>query len=464
LVVCEEGEDLSQVIAANYAFSLRAGLYTVPEVNRHISEQILEHFYDLYDQQIDSPAAILEELKKTLRHMCGSLPIPDGGSVTFITGQLPYGFGFPEAPSTHLFKYPDLGISIINGFSREQRNGDGVGVAVLVDPDTTTATEIEVAAERLSERGVFVRGYTGRGATVRAVTEAIELFPYDFLIIATHCGDASGYRWTYEFVDSEKIPRKLVVDIAVGVAHTDRKDIFNVMQFMRFHSLDGVDWNDPKKSEKLHVGTTMVDFEKALKSGLEPVERETIPRVVRSAALSMCDHNYIAVPRSLANEGTPIILNNACSSWHRLAETFTFSNARAYIGTLFMVTSAEAQEVAVRLLGKHFGKFLPTAVWAAQRDVYGDGPRRPYVITGVYPQRLRVTDQDVPQMIIQSMSKALSVWRRHLTKTNKDRDHNKWTALTEMVAYYERELLHFRARYGSTRQDRAEGPQARRNS
>ena len=41
----------------------------------------------------------------------------------------------------------------------------------------------------------------------------------------------------------------------------------------------------------------------------------------------------------------PIILNNACSSWHRLAGDFIFGQARLYIGTLFEVMDAQTGEL-----------------------------------------------------------------------------------------------------------------------
>lgn len=64
--------------------------------------------------------------------------------------------------------------------------------------------------------------------------------------------------------------------------------------------------------------------------------------------MMMADGNYIVMPRSLADEGTPIIINNACLSWHRLAGTFTFANARAYIGTLFPGNRPIAAALRVR--------------------------------------------------------------------------------------------------------------------
>jgi hypothetical protein len=221
LVVCEDGDELAQVIAANYAFSLGAGLHLIPAIDDPAAEDILERFYSVMDQQRMSPSEALGELKELLRTRCGAIVIPAGGSLTFVTHRLPYGFAFPEVPSTHLFSYPDLGIAILNGMVAEQPGARGVGVAVLVDPGITKAPDIEAAVKLLPQRGMMVRAYEAERANVRAITDMVELFPYDLLLIATHCGDASGYRWTYEFTDSEGIDRTFVVDIAVGFGATD---------------------------------------------------------------------------------------------------------------------------------------------------------------------------------------------------------------------------------------------------
>jgi hypothetical protein len=114
--------------------------------------------------------------------------------------------------------------------------------------------------------------------------------------------------------------------------------------------------------------------------------------------MKMFDNNLIALPRTLAAETTPIIINNACVSWHRLAGDFMFRGARAYVGTLVPVLPFEAQDIVTRVLGKHFGKPLARAFWAAQRESYGEnGIRRPYVVTGAYSQTLRGKIVDVPR-------------------------------------------------------------------
>jgi hypothetical protein len=445
LVVCEQGEPLAEVIAANYAYALRAGLCLIPEISRKLADDLLESFYSLYDDCSVSPTEALERLRTRFLSLTGALPVPRGGSVTFITGGLPLGISIPQVPSTHLFKYPDLGIAMINGLAAEQPDSSGIGFVALVDPETTEAEEIAAAERLLPPRGAFVRTYSGPAANVREVTHLMELLPYDLMIVATHCGDVSGFRWTYEFKDSEGIDRVLVVDIAIGFGRTDEEEMFSVTQFIRFISLDGIDWHDPQKDEKLYVGRAIIDFIEGTRpeSGtLQPVKKETVPRVVGSSALKLYDHNLIALPKPVADEGTPIIINNACASWHRLAANFIFAGARAYVGTLYPVTTSEAREVIVKLLDKHAGKPLAAALWSAQREVYGDGLRRPYVAAGVYPQRLRIKRQDVIGRMVSRLSRALTGWKKALSVVDPN-DSARMTTVRENIAYYESELAHF---------------------
>ena len=446
LVVCEAGEELSQVIAANYAFALDAGLHLIPATTREQSAEVLERFYKLYDRDSQVPTAEAQQrLREELLMLCGSLPVPEDGSITFV-GSLPYGFAYPEYPTTHLFDYPDLGCAVVNGFAAEQPDRPGTGVVTLVDPGHTLAPEIDAAARLLTERRAFVRVYQGPGANVRHVSEMLEHFPFDLLIIATHCGDSKGFRWTYKFTDSEDIPRELVVDIAIGIARTDDPDMLRVGQFMRFISLDGVDWTDPVAKEKLYVGQAMWDFQQLTAQGpseLQPVSKTDVDRVVGSSAMMMSDSNLLFAYPAIADAGTPIIINNACLSWHRLAGDMTFAGARAYVGTLFPVLSVEAEGVVVRVIEKHWGKVLPVAVWAAQREVYPNDPRRPYVVSGVFPQKLRVKTLDYPGRIFRRLSRGLETWNEHLNALDANTPDKKRKAIEDIVKVYRREVEHF---------------------
>ena len=450
LVVCEAGEPLSEVIAANYAFALDADLLIIPEVDKGTAEDLTEELYSLYDLRGQSATDSLVQLAKRVRELCPGVVLPNGG-ITFFTSHIPYGFGFPEVPSTHLELYPDLGGSVLNGLAAGNADTTGIRCAVLVDPGKTESAEVQAVARSLAKRSVFVRGYPWKTANVRDITNTVELFPYDFLLFATHCGDADGYRFTYEFNDASGRPRRLVVDTAIGVAQTDDPNMLNVVQFERFHELDGVSWSDPKKSEKIEVGTAIKDFvELHHAKELEPSERELIPRVLGSAALKMADHNYIAMPRELADHGSPVIFNNACASWHQLSGRFMFAGARAYIGTLFPVTGAEAAQVAEFFVEHDEAMPLAEALWRAQNETYDQSQmRRPYVMTGVYPQNLNVFHDDVPSYIRRRLESALNRWNEHASQSDTEKK-----AVAEIRRYYQFEIEWFKQKWGNDSSER----------
>ena len=446
MVVCEEGEELAQVIAANYAFALDAGLFLIPEVDDDLAEGILEAFYELQDRAKDIPVDQRQsQLRQEFLNLCGSMPIPECGSITFI-GKLPYGFAYPEHPSTHLFEYPDLGCAVVNGFAAEQQRRPATGVVVLVDPGVTPAPEIQSAIDLLEPRGAFIRSYQDRAANVRQVSEMMEHFPYDLLIIATHCGDSSGYRWTHEFTDLEGLPRTVVTDVAVGFSRTDDPEILKVGHFFRFISVDGVDWTDRAAKSKLYVGNVIHDFNRKLDEGyskFEPVKKETVHRVVGSSAMMMSDSNLLFAQHTMANMGTPIIINNACLSWHRLAGNMMYAGARGYVGTLFPILSSEAAEVVTNVLDKQWGKPLAVALWSAQRDVYGSQLRRPYVVAGVFPQALRIDPFDYPEKIRRRLAGTLAGYKDMLANVEPSGNGKRIAAIKDIIKIYELEYAHF---------------------
>ena len=274
----------------------------------------------------------------------------------------------------------------------------------------------------------------------------LEHFPYDLLIIATHCGDSSGYRHTYKFTDSEGRDRTVVTDIAIGIQQTDDPQILKVGHFYRFISVDGVDWTDRGAKSKLYVGKVIHDFNEKLSAGyseFEPVHKGLVDRVVGSAAMKMWDHNLLFAQHTIADMGTPIIINNACLSWHRLAGNMMFGGARAYIGTLFPVLSAEAAAVANKLLDDYWGLPLAVALWSAQRDVYRSDLRRPYVVTGVFPQYLRVDPFDYPERIKKRLAETLAGYQDLLVSAETSGNAERIKAIREIIKVYEAEYDHF---------------------
>jgi hypothetical protein len=310
---------------------------------------------------------------------------------------------------------------------------------------------VKTAANALAHRGAFVSVRQGAGASVREVTRALELYPYDLLLISTHCGDANGWRWTYEFADREGRQRTLVVDVAISVSEIPNNENYEVIQYKKFVSLDGIDWADHEAKKRLSVGTALLDYLELIRADppLEPVHREPIERVHGSAALRMFDGNYLAAVRTLADRGAPIIINNACASWRELAARFAFAGCRLYAGTLFGVSDGEAQEVITRLMAKHLGKPMPLALWHVQREVYGDSPRRPYAAMGVYFQSIRTAQSDAPTVISRHLAGALSHWREQ--QGDPALPVSSRFTVDDYVTYLEDELSQLKHRWPSLR-------------
>ena len=172
---------------------------------------------------------------------------------------------------------------------------------------------------------------------------------------------------------------------------------------------------------------------------MEPVKREEVSRVSSSMALRMADGNYIALPESIASRGSPIVINNACASWHRLAGNFVFGNARCYLGTLFSVIDSEAQQIVEKLFGKYIDQELAVGLWRAQRDLYGDGVRRPYVLAGCHFQRLRTNQPNALGYVIDELRIAQADWQAELGRLTAAND-SAAKSVADMVDFLKAEL------------------------
>jgi hypothetical protein len=106
------------------------------------------------------------------------------------------------------------------------------------------------------------------------------------------------------------------------------------------------------------------------------------------------------------------------------------------------VSPTEASEIAVKVLEKHWNKPLAVAVWAAQRDVYGSDDRRPYVVTGVYPQSLRVRHLDYPARILKQLRNSIANWERVLAQLKPD-GTRRIENTKNTIKVLHREIVHF---------------------
>ena len=121
-----------------------------------------------------------------------------------------------------------------------------------------------------------------------------------------------------------------------------------------------------------------------------------------------------------------------------------FAGARAYIGTLFPVLSVEAAQVAEFFVEHDESMTLADALWHSQNRTYSQSEtRRPYVMTGVYPQSLHVFIDDVPSYIRGRLESALENWNRHTASEDSEKK-----AVEEIKRFYRAEIEWFKKKWG----------------
>jgi len=130
LVACEEGDLHAQVVAANYAFAFDADLVLMPKVAEDIAESLLAELYGVYEQRSVSATDAMRDIIAELRAL-SSLEIGQATAITFFTTTLPWGFAYPELPSSHVFNFPSVGLTVLNGIQGLEQP---VRVCVGIDP------------------------------------------------------------------------------------------------------------------------------------------------------------------------------------------------------------------------------------------------------------------------------------------------------------------------------------------
>lgn len=410
LVACERGNELAQVIASNLAFPWDASFTTFPELPKDAEDAWIEELYALGDG-MDVTTRFQELAARAREHM--ELDTAPYRNILFVTKRFPWGIAFPEVPTTHMRGYPDFGRAAIAGLWASQSGQRSARTALLIDPQTVEGSEVPAISDALVRNGTLVRHARGPQASSVVVQMLLDVLPNDIIVLSSHSGDARGARVTYEYPDADGRTRRLVVDHVRSFARDFGSELIQVREFHRFHSLDGVDWLDQAGKDALPVGSaikTWVEMRDPLVRNRFAIAQEELVRVKGSMGISLHDGVWIFASHGMHPRSAPIVLNNACWSWHRLCEKFTFAGARGYIGSLFPVTNVEAQEVAIAALTKHNGAELYRALWLAQKDVYGDQGRRPYVMFGLPVVAIRPNHADAIGFMQSAYAEAIAGW------------------------------------------------------
>jgi hypothetical protein len=409
LVACEAHDALAQVAASNLAFAYGASFLTFPLLPKAEHSAWVEDIYALGDG--GDVTGLSADIAARARAHFNDVDLSTYQAILFVTFEFPWGVAFPEVPTTHMYSYPEFGRNVVAGLWASQSASRGARNALLIEPKLVEGGEVAAIAKVLNKRGCLARVLTHRGATVSRVTGLLDLLPHDVVVISSHAGDAQGERVTYLFDDDEGRPRTLVVDETTSVAPDPVARKFQLTEFVRFASLDGVSWDDDEGKQALVVGSAILAWERlGVDRRKHVVRREDIARVRMSMAMLLHDGPWLFFSHGFHHAAAPLVLSNCCWSWHEIGARMMVAGARGYVGALYPVTDGEAQALGEALFRAQPGEPTFTALWRAQREVYVGSTRRPYAMLGLPSVHVPVNVVDSVEFLNKTYVAEIAHW------------------------------------------------------
>lgn len=420
IVVLDDIDGIAQVIAAGYAYAIQADLAVIFQPNASLNERIRQTLNDRLapcDQPerssaVDVMADLTHEVRRELR-------FGQRRFATFITREIPYGYFYPETPSTHIFSNYLLGYMIIASIYSAAEEPHCIS-AVVVDPGLLDHSERPAILSKLAEGGVCVEDVSGGRATAQFIKLFVEAYPYDLLFFCSHCEEMSGERWSIRVPDSQGGIHLVVVDIAMmftrlGFSQGLAKEIEVTRHFTPV-SINGVPWHDADEGTKRHFGDIWQYLRYKDERQWDVVSKEAVSRVPFTPAIRLKSGAVVLTEiQTIDSQVAPVVINNSCNSFYDAAGSLIFAGARSYVGTLASIDSEDAQRLAEILFEDETRAYcLPLALWMAQRKVFGNPEDRTYVHVGCHFTFLRFPGERRDSVVQHRIENALHLWRQHV--------------------------------------------------
>ncbi len=432
LIACESGDEIGQIIASNLAHSIGASFLVFDRLPKTEMNAWLEDLY-LYRTR-DQTMRIEDIADRTAARLPNEVKSGAYSEVIFITHGFPWGLGIQNRPTSHLEIYPDLGRTIVTGIWAEADASRSARTALVVDPGQTPGDDMRIVAESLLRNHTLVQYPKQQGASIARVSQLIQGMPFDFIAFATHATEREGKRITYEYDDADGRRRQLVVDQAMGFGFDPRTDMYQVATHHHFHALDRVLWSDDDGKRALPVGSAITYWLEHVDERRDwIVSTEPIERVFGAMAMELHDGTWFPFFHGFPVETAPIVLNNACNSWHRLAGMFMYAGCRAYIGALVSVLGPEADAISSELLGPQLGKPLSKALWNAQRRSFPGRSLWPYVLIGLPFASVRANRVNSPAYLRECLVTAIPNLRQQAERATHEDVKRNCTDLADFL-------------------------------
>jgi hypothetical protein len=419
ILVTEEANDISNVIAINYAFAIDSSLFIAPSATREEVESVENKLKSITSS---NARPIFNEINEIFKRKIGSVDFFKFKCATFITEGLPYGLGIKNViPICHILRYPNLGQFLFNNIYYENINYN-FGSALIFSPLEFPDEETNHLIQKFSLLNFFTKLLIKEKASFENFEDYTANFPYDILHICSHGGEVDGYYTIEKFKDRYGKIHIIEYEEAVGFSTVDENNKIKTIQMEFFKKFDGYEWGSEELKEK-KFDYAIEDWVLNHQKKIKPIEikRTKIDRLIEGSFGIRCYGSFHpGAFHYIANLNNPVIFNNSCVSWFRMGNNFIFAGARCYIGTLWKVLNSVAVEFAKTFYDSIKSKPLLLAFWESNKTINQENYQNIYIFWGTHFSTLQPPPKNSIERIIDNIMIALFLWQRKIKRTESD--------------------------------------------
>lgn len=409
LIVIENRDRCSTVIAINYALSINADIeiISVPKIKNNEVNDLIKDWKSNVENAFNNLSALIYP---TIEHIKFDLY----KYATFFTTEIPYSLILKNSISfTHVNVDVNPDFFIFNNIYNE--SFEQFSTALIFSPIEFEDEETTFIINQLEKKNFYLQKLIGKEASAINLDFHISEFPFDLLHICSHGGEISGFNTTETYIDRNGDEHTIEYDEVVTFSPEQGKELIKVTTSMIWRVFDGMDWDSDEFKQKAYPQYIFTDMLNSIKSNKNK-NRIKIESIYGSSSIKCYDFNFQAMFNLIASGLSPVIFNNTCWSWSNISIPFIASGARCYIGTLWAVKNEDAKTFAESFYEELNDQMISEVVFNSQKKLIGSESENTYIVWGLHFSTLKpgASIDENKIKIAKELLKSIYNWRSNL--------------------------------------------------
>ncbi len=416
LIVIENSNDVSSLIAVNYAFSINAEIVLVDPLEE---EEIQSIQKSIHKWKKTGACNAYNKIKKKVSSRVEGIDFSKYKYATFFTEGLPYSLILKNIiPMTYVRKSLREDFFIFNNIFYEQV--DQFNSALIFSPKEFSDEETQELIEKLRTNDFFVKDLVYDNATVRNFGNYTEHYPFDLLHICSHGGETDGYYVIEQFKDRDGKQHKVEYEEVVGFSLVPGTEKVTIHRKAIFRKFDGFRWMSPEMKQQNFPEYVFEDMRRAIfnvDTGKKAFRVKANYNIFNSCHVKCYDSIHQGEFNVIASHSSPIVFNNTCSSWYEIIGHFIAAGCRGYIGTLWPIDNSIAKNSSLHFYDNFLSKGILGAFFEMCQQTHNTQDSDIYIYWGLHFSTIQKPQKTGRAKVLNELSRSFSAYKRKYNKT-----------------------------------------------